>query len=148
MAFGTPRRCARDRDDRGRQRLSDHHKLLHFSTQEVPDFVIAIIGLAVGIAIGLFFTPDIPPQLAPYLPIAVIAALDAVLGGIRALIEAVFSDRVFVVSFLSNVVIAAGIVFVGDQLGVGQQLGTGVLVVLGIRIFTNASAIRRHLVSA
>jgi small basic protein len=53
-----------------------------------------------------------------------------------------------VVSFASNVVIAAGIVFMGDKLGVGGQLSTGVIVVLGIRIFANAAAIRRHLFHA
>jgi small basic protein len=36
-------------------------------------------------------------------------------------------------------------VFLGDQLGVGSQLSTAVIVVLGIRIFSNAAAIRRLL---
>ncbi|MGW3405109.1 DUF1290 domain-containing protein, partial [Streptomyces zhihengii] len=56
--------------------------------------------------------------------------------------------KVFVVSFLSNVVVAALIVFLGDKLGVGAQLSTGVVVVLGIRIFSNAAAIRRHVFRA
>ena len=45
-------------------------------------------------------------------------------------------------------VIAAAIVWLGDQLGVGGQLSTGVIVVLGIRIFSNVAAIRRHLFHA
>jgi len=53
-----------------------------------------------------------------------------------------------VISFVSNVVIAAAIVWMGDKLGVGNQLTTGVIVVLGIRIFSNAAAIRRHLFHA
>ena len=77
-----------------------------------------------------------------------VAALDAVLGGLRALLDGIFDDKVFVVSFLSNVVIAAAIVFLGDKLGVGGQLSTGVIVVLGIRIFSNVAAIRRHLLRA
>jgi small basic protein len=52
------------------------------------------------------------------------------------------------VSFLSNTVIAALIVFFGDQLGVGSQLSTGVVVVLGVRIFSNVAAIRRKLFQA
>ena len=60
----------------------------------------------------------------------------------------VFDDRVFVVSFLSNVVVAALMVFLGDQLGVGAQLSTGVVVVLAMRIFANAAAIRRQLFKA
>jgi small basic protein len=60
----------------------------------------------------------------------------------------VFNDKVFVVSFVANVLIAAFIVFLGDQLGVGAQLSTAVIVVLGIRIFTNVATIRRHLFRA
>jgi small basic protein len=110
--------------------------------------VIAVLGLLVGILLGLLFQPDVPIGLEPYLPIAVVAALDAVFGGLRAYLDGIFDDKVFVVSFVSNVVIAAGIVYVGDQLGVGGQLSTGVIVVLGIRIFTNVAAIRRHLFHA
>jgi small basic protein len=52
------------------------------------------------------------------------------------------------VSFIPNVLIAAVIGYVGDQIGVGSQLATAVVVVLGIRIFTNAAAIRRALFHA
>jgi Protein of unknown function (DUF1290) len=69
-------------------------------------------------------------------------------GAFRAYLEGTFTDRVFVVSFISNVLIAAAIVYVGDQIGVGSQLATAVVVVLGIRIFTNAAAIRRALIHA
>jgi len=110
--------------------------------------MIPALGLLLGILLGLAFTPDVPPVLQPYLPIAVVAALDAVFGGLRSLLDGIFDDRVFVVSFLSNVVVAAVIVYLGDQLGVGTQLSTGVVVVLGIRIFSNAAAIRRHLLKA
>ncbi len=110
--------------------------------------MIAALGLLVGIGLGLLLQPEVPLWLQPYLPIAVVAALDAVFGGLRALLDGIFDDKVFVVSFLSNVVIAALVVFLGDQLGVGSQLTTGIVVVLGIRIFANAAAIRRHLLKA
>jgi small basic protein len=110
--------------------------------------VIAALGLLAGIVLGVVFQPDIPLWLEPYLPIAVVAALDAVFGGLRAYLDGIFDDKVFVVSFVSNVVIAASIVFLGDKLGVGGQLSTGVIVVLGIRIFSNVAAIRRHIFHA
>jgi small basic protein len=110
--------------------------------------VIPILGLVVGIAIGVFLQPDVPLVLQPYLPIAVIAALDAVFGAVRAVLDGIFNDKVFVISFLSNVVVAAFIVFLGDKLGVGSQLSTGVVVVLGVRIFSNVASIRRHLFHA
>ena len=110
--------------------------------------MIAVVGLLIGALVGIFLEPSVPSVLQPYLPIAVVAALDALFGGLRALLDGTFDDRVFLVSFLSNVVVAALIVFLGDQLGVGTQLSTAVVVVLGIRIFSNAAAIRRHLFKA
>lgn len=110
--------------------------------------MIPLIGLAAGVILGLVLSPTVPLWLEPYLPIAVIAALDAVFGGIRAALDGVFNDKVFVVSVLSNVMVAAVIVLLGNQLGVGSQLSTGVVVVLGLRIFSNVAAIRRHLMGA
>ncbi len=110
--------------------------------------MIPIIGLAAGVLLGLFLDPTVPLVLQPYLPIAVVAALDAVFGGLRARLDGIFDAKVFVISFVSNVVVAALIVFLGDQLGVGAQLSTAVVVVLGIRIFGNAAAIRRHVFRA
>ncbi len=110
--------------------------------------MFAIIGLIIGIVLGVLLDPVLPRELQPYLPIAIVAAMDAIFGGFRAYLERSFTDRVFVVSFVSNVLIAALIVWVGDQIGVGAQLSTAVVVVLGIRIFTNAAAIRRALFHA
>jgi small basic protein len=110
--------------------------------------MIAVAALVVGIVLGLVFHPTVPVALQPYLPIAVVAALDAVFGGIRARLDGIFDDKQFVISFVSNVLVAALIVYLGDQLGVGGQLSTGVVVVLGIRIFGNVAAIRRHVFRA
>ena len=110
--------------------------------------MIPALGLLLGVIIGLALQPTVPLWLQPYLPIAVIAALDAVFGGVRAVLDGIFNDKVFVVSFLSNVLVAALIVFLGDKLGVGSQLSTGVVVVLGVRIFSNVASIRRHIFNA
>ena len=110
--------------------------------------MIPAFGLVLGVLLGVLLQPTVPLWLQPYLPIAIVAALDAVFGAFRALLEGVFEDRVFVVSFLSNVIVAAFIVFLGDQLGVGSQLSTGVVVVLAARIFSNLAAIRRLLFKA
>jgi small basic protein len=110
--------------------------------------MIPAIGLLVGIVFGLLLHPTVPMWLQPYLPIAVVAALDAVFGAFRSVLDGIFSDRIFVISFLSNVLVAAVIVFLGDQLGVGSQMSTGVVVVLSMRIFANVAAIRRHLLKA
>ncbi len=110
--------------------------------------MIAVLALLAGVALGVFLDPTVPAALQPYLPIAVVAALDAVFGGVRAKLDGIFDDKQFVISFISNVVVAGVIVYLGDQLGVGGQLSTGVVVVLGVRIFGNVAAIRRHLFRA
>ena len=110
--------------------------------------MIALLGMIAGIVAGVFLEPSVPTGLQPYLPIAVVAALDATFGALRAYLDGVFDERVFVISFVSNVLVAGFIVYLGDQLGVGGQLSTGVVVVFGIRIFSNVAAIRRRLLHA
>ena len=110
--------------------------------------MIAVLALLVGVVLGIVVHPTVPNALQPYLPIAVVAALDAVFGGVRAKLDGIFDDKQFVISFVSNVLVAALIVYLGDQLGVGSQLSTGVVVVLGVRIFGNVAGIRRHLFRA
>lgn len=110
--------------------------------------MIGFLALVAGVVLGIVFSPQVPEILQPYLPIAVVAALDAVFGGLRAYLDGIFDSKVFVVSFIFNVVVAALLVWLGDQLGVGTQLSTAVIVVLGIRIFGNAAALRRRLFGA
>ncbi|WP_144127413.1 small basic family protein [Catellatospora sichuanensis] len=110
--------------------------------------MIAILALIAGVVLGVVLDPTVPEALQPYLPIAVVAALDAVFGGVRAKLDGIFDDKQFVISFISNVLVAGFIVYLGDKLGVGVQLSTGVVVVLGVRIFGNVAAIRRRLFKA
>jgi small basic protein len=119
------------------------------TTRRSPQLgAFAVVALVIGIAAGLILSPSVPDWMAPYLPIAVVAALDAMFGGLRAWLEGIVDAKVFVVSFIANVLVAAFIVFLGDQLGVGSQLSTAVVVVLGIRIFANVAAIRRRVFKA
>ena len=58
--------------------------------------MIPVIGLVVGVLAGLFLDIRVPLSMQPYLPIAVVAALDAVFGALRAKL-----DGVFVTSYVS-----------------------------------------------
>lgn len=109
--------------------------------------MLVIVSLMVGIGLGVAFHPAVPFSWAPYLPMAVMAALDSVFGGLRARLEGTFNDRIFVVSFLSNAVLAALLVWAGTRLGV-QDISIAVIVVFGVRIFQNLAAIRRILFHA
>jgi small basic protein len=54
--------------------------------------VIAALALLAGIVLGLVLRPTVPTWLEPYLPIAVVAALDAVFGGVRARLDRIFGN--------------------------------------------------------
>ena len=106
--------------------------------------MLPLLGLAVGAIVALLLQPTVPQDFSRYVAMAVVAALDATLGGVRSSLERTFNDRTFVVSFLSNAIVAVALVWLGDQLSV--DLVTAVVVVLGIRIFQNVAAIRRRLI--
>ena len=54
--------------------------------------MIAAVGLLIGVLLGLILQPEVPIWLEPYLPIAVVAALDAVFGALRAFLVGIFDD--------------------------------------------------------
>ena len=56
--------------------------------------MIGIAALVVGIVLGLVFHPSVPEVVLPYLPIAVVAALDAVFGGLRAYLDRIPDDKI------------------------------------------------------
>ncbi len=105
--------------------------------------MFALVGLFVGALIALMLRPTVPAEMTRYVAMGVVAALDASFGGMRAYVERTFNDRVFVLAFVSNAAVAAGLVWLGDQLAV--DLTTAVVVVFGIRIFQNVAALRRRL---
>ncbi|MGH9149021.1 MAG: small basic family protein [Acidimicrobiales bacterium] len=104
--------------------------------------MLAVFGLVIGVLAALLLRPTVPQELTRYVAIAVVAALDASCGGIRAYLERTFNDRIFVAAFLINAGAALALVWVGEQLAV--DLTTAVVVVFGIRILQNLAAIRRR----
>lgn len=108
--------------------------------------MLALFGLIVGALVAALLQPTVSQDLSRYVAMAVVAAIDASFGGVRAWMERTFNDRVFVVSFVLNAAAGAGLVWVGDQLAV--DLTTAVVVVFGIRILQNIAAIRRRVFRA
>lgn len=103
--------------------------------------IVLALALAVGIGLGLLTQMTIPVALLTYLGVAVLAALDSCLGGVRAALEQTFDDRSFVFGFLSNSLMAAFIVFLGDRIGV-RELYLAAVVAFGVRAFNNLGALR------
>ena len=102
-----------------------------------------MLGLLLGLVLGLLSDMQIPVIYQNYLSIAVLAALDTLLGGIRAQLQEVYDDKVFVSGFFFNILLAAGLAFLGVHLGVDLYLAA--IFAFGVRLFQNIAVIRRIL---
>ena len=104
---------------------------------------LPIVGILAGILLGLLMPVKLPVEMSSYLSIAILAALDTVFGGIRAMMEDHFQMDVFLTGFFGNALLAAGLAYVGDRLNVPIYLAA--IFAFGTRLFQNFAAIRRHL---
>ena len=104
---------------------------------------LPLLGLLLGLGLGLLSDMQIPVIYQNYLSIAVLAALDTLLGGIRAQLQEVYDDKVFVSGFFFNVLLAAGLAFLGVHFGVDLYLAA--IFAFGVRLFQNIAVIRRIL---
>ena len=105
--------------------------------------LIPVFALIIGAIIAKMLNLGVPGVLGTYLAIACIAGLDTVLGGIRSAYERKFQTDIFVTGFVANVFIAFFIAWLGDK--IGTNLYTVGALVMGMRIFSNLSVIRRYL---
>ena len=107
---------------------------------------LPIASLAAGFALGSFVLIrshiQVPPEYAVYLSVSALAGLDTVFGGIRAGIEGRFQNDIFASGLLLNTLLAAGLAWLGDQIGVSLALVA--VIVIGGRVFVNLSLIRRY----
>ncbi|PPA72132.1 small basic family protein [Jeotgalibacillus proteolyticus] len=104
---------------------------------------LPVLALIVGIFLGLFTELSIPEEYSNYLSIAVLAALDTLFGGIRAYLQGVYDDSVFISGFFFNIVLAISLAFLGVHLGVDLYLAA--IFAFGVRLFQNIAVIRRLL---
>lgn len=106
--------------------------------------VLPFIALILGCIIGIFVPWSINPSYSVYAAIAILAALDSVLGGISANLSKRFSMIIFISGLFGNAALAAFIIYLGDKLGL--DLYVAIVVVFGTRMFQNFGIIRRFCV--
>jgi small basic protein len=106
---------------------------------------LPLIGLIVGLILGLLTDIRVPDEYSNYLSIAVLAALDTLIGGIRAHLQNVYNQHVFVSGFFFNIILAASLAFLGVHLGVDLYLAA--VFAFGVRLFQNIAVIRRILLT-
>ena len=104
---------------------------------------IVIVSVLLGLVIGYSSQLVIPVAYSKIFSVALVAALDAAFGGLRAVVSERFDKRVFVTGFFSNTLLAAALVFNGDRLGI--DLYYVALLAFGFRMFKNLAMLRRYL---
>ena len=93
-------------------------------------------------SLGLVLNVNVGFELSRYSAVAILAALDSVLGAVRAELDGVYDNRIFISGFLVNAIVAVLLTFIGDRLGLDLYLVA--LITFGLRIFDNVALIRRH----
>jgi small basic protein len=106
---------------------------------------LPFLGLLIGLVLGAAMTLTIPAEYSRYTAMAILAALDSVLGAIRSEMDGEFDNRIFLSGFFTNIVLAGGLTFLGDRLGV--ELYIAAIVAFGVRLFDNLAIIRRQLLA-
>jgi small basic protein len=105
---------------------------------------LPILGLLIGLIVGSLLRVEVPAQYSRYTAMAILAALDSVLGAARAEVEGAYNNRVFITGLLANALLAGLLTFIGDRLGV--ELYLAAIVAFGVRLFDNLARIRRRFI--
>jgi small basic protein len=106
--------------------------------------LLPLAGLVVGALLGLVLNVNVSFELSRYSAVAILAALDSVLGAVRAELDGVYDNRIFISGFVTNAIVAVLLVFIGDRLSLDLYLVA--LINFGFRIFNNVALIRRHFI--
>ncbi len=91
------------------------------------------------------WVPVIPYEYARYLAVAIMAAVDSVMGALKSLLKGEFDIKIFTTGFFVNAIIAIVLTYLGDSLDANIFLAA--IFVFVFRIFNNFSSIRRQLVN-
>jgi small basic protein len=105
---------------------------------------LPLAGLLIGVLAGLVLDVHVSFAFSRYSAVAILAALDSVLGAVRAELDGVYDNRIFISGFITNAIVAVILTFIGDRLSIDLYLVA--LITFGIRIFNNVALIRRHFV--
>lgn len=106
--------------------------------------LLPLLGLLVGVLAGLVLNVNVGFEFSRYTAVAILAALDSVLGAVRAELDGVYDNRIFISGFVTNTVVAVILTFIGDRLSIDLYLVA--LITFGLRIFNNVALIRRHFI--
>lgn len=108
-------------------------------------FVMPVISLLAGAIIGSILTVNASLGIAKYLSIAILAAMDSVLGGARSLLEDTYDGLIMLSGFITNALLAMALAFLGNQIGIDMFMAATIC--FALRIFSNLAFIRRDIIT-
>lgn len=103
--------------------------------------LIIALALAIGVGLGVVIPFEFSAISSLYVSVGLLAAIDSIVGGIRASLEETFDTLIFVSGFFVNALLAIGLSYIGDRLGV--PIYYAAIFVFGTRLFNNMGIIRR-----
>lgn len=106
--------------------------------------IYVILGCILGVLVGIG-VPVIPYEYAKYTAVAIVAAVDSVIGALNGRLKHQFDIRIFVSGFFTNSIIAILLTLLGESLDIDIFLAA--IFVFITRIFTNLSCIRREILN-
>ena len=109
-------------------------------------WLIPAAGLVLGAYLGQLLHIEIPAEMVKYLSIGIMAALDSVFGGVKALYERKFDSLLMLSGFFTNALLAAALAYIGDMLGI--DLYYAAVFAFGVRLFSNLSLIRVYIINS
>src|SRR3954453_4458485 len=135
---------------RSRRRARSRDSLVGYPSGSVhpdggcPRGLLPLVGLIVGVVAGPLPNLNVSFEFSRFSAVAILAALDSVLGAVRAELDGVYDNRIFISGFLTNAIVAVLLTFIGDRLSLDLYLVA--LINFGFRIFNNVALIRRHFI--
>jgi len=106
---------------------------------------LSLLGLVVGLVIGWVLSISVPVGYSRYTAVVILAAVDSVLGAIRAELAGEYDNRIFISGLFGNALLAGLLTFLGDRLGL--ELYYAAIFAFGVRLFNNLARIRRQLLA-
>lgn len=106
--------------------------------------IYAVLGILLGVVVGKYLPITYSVSYSTYMSVAILACLDSVFGGVRAMFEKKFDVKIFMSGFFGNAILAALLAYLGDRLGL--PLYYAAIFAFGSRLFQNFAIIRRHMI--
>lgn len=104
--------------------------------------IIVLLCILLGVLVGLYLPFEFSAISSLYISVGILAAIDSILGALKASFQNKFDLVIFISGFFVNALLAIGLSYLGDKLGV--PIYYAAIFVFGTRLFNNIGSIRHY----